>query len=72
MVFVTVQEALFREVFWHEYAKIPRIARKNLIAEGDFYWIFAHNCEGTEQLLVFIDKGIFHGAGFLYRKNEWV
>ena len=48
--FVTVQEPLFREVFWHEYAKIPRVACKNPIAEGDFCWIFARNCEGTEQL----------------------
>ena len=39
-----------REAFWHEYAKIPRASRKNPIAEGDFYWIFARNCEGTEQL----------------------
>ena len=53
MVFVTIQKPLFREVFWHEYAKIPRVARKNPIAEGDFHWIFARNCEGTEQLLVF-------------------
>ena len=47
---VIIQEPLSREVFWHEYAKIPRVARKNPIAEGDFYWIFARNCEGTEQL----------------------
>ncbi len=47
---VTVQEPLFREVFWHEYAKIPRVARKNPIAEGDFWWIFDRNCEDIEQL----------------------
>ena len=47
---VTVHTPLFREVFWHEYAKIPRGARKNPIAEGDFCWIFARNCEDTEQL----------------------
>ena len=47
---VTIQKPLFREVFWHEYAKIPRVARKNSIVEGDFHWIFARNCEGTEQL----------------------
>ena len=47
---VIIQEPLSREVFWHEYAKIPRVARKNPIAEGDFHWIFARNCEGTEQL----------------------
>ena len=47
---VTIQRLLFRKVFWHEYAKIPRVACKNPIAKGDFYWIFARNCEGTEQL----------------------
>ena len=25
---------------------------KNPIAEGNFQWIFAHNCEGTEQLRI--------------------
>ena len=48
---VTIQKPLFREVFWHEYAKIPRVARKNPIAEGDFCWIFARNCEDTEQVI---------------------
>ena len=47
---VTIQQPLFREVFWHEYAKIPRVSGKKPIAEGDFYWIFARNYEGTEQL----------------------
>ncbi len=37
-------------MFWHEYAKTPRVACKNPIAKGDFHWIFARNCEGTEQL----------------------
>ena len=50
LFYVTVHISLFREVFWHEYAKIPRVARKNPIAEGDFCWIFARNCEDTEQL----------------------
>ena len=50
-------EALSREVFWHEYAKIPRVACKNPIAKGDFYWIFARNCEGTEQLRYFKNSG---------------
>ena len=49
---VTIQEPLSREVFWHEYAKIPGVARENPIAEGDFHWIFACNCEGTEQLQI--------------------
>ena len=26
------------------HAKIPRHTSKNPIAEGNFYWIFAHNC----------------------------
>ena len=47
---VTVHIPLSREVFWHEYAKIPRVTRKNPIARGDFHWIFARNCEDTEQL----------------------
>ena len=47
---VTIQELLFREVFWHVYAKIPRVASQHPIANGDFYWILARNCEGTEQL----------------------
>ena len=52
--YATIQKPLFREVFWHEYAKIPRDARKNPIAEGDFCWIFARNCEGTERLRFYI------------------
>ena len=47
---VTVHTPLFREVFWHEYAKIQRHASQNPIAEGDFSWILTRNCEGTEQL----------------------
>ncbi len=31
-------------------ARKPGNASKNHIAEGDFEWIFARNCEGTEQL----------------------
>jgi len=49
---VTIQQPLSREVFWHIYAKIPRHTSKNAITEGDFKCIFAHNCEGTEQLLL--------------------
>ena len=44
-------------MFWHEYAKIPRGARKNPIAEGDFCWIFARNCEDTEQLRLILVRG---------------
>ena len=45
-------QVIFREVFWHEYAKIPRHTSKNAITEGDFKCIFACNCEGTEQLQI--------------------
>ena len=34
----------------HLCMKIPRHTSKNPIAAGDFTWIFARNCEGTEQL----------------------
>ena len=47
---VTIQEPLYREVFWHEYAKIPRHTSQNAITDGDFKCILARNCEGTEQL----------------------
>ena len=46
---VTIQKVVSREVFWHEYAKIPRHTSQNAITEGDFKCIF-RNCEGTEQL----------------------
>ena len=48
---VTIQQPLSRELFWHIYAKIPRHTSKNAITEGD--GIFARNCEGIEQLLMF-------------------
>ena len=48
--FVTIQQVVSREVFWHEYAKIPRHTSQNAITEGDFKCILARNCEGTEQL----------------------
>ena len=32
---VTVHTPLFREVFWHEYAKIPRHTSQNSIATGN-------------------------------------
>ena len=47
---VTVHTPLSREVFWHEYAKIPRHTSQNAITEGDFKCILTRNCEGTEQL----------------------
>ena len=38
----------------HLCMKIPRHTSKNLIATGDFKWIFARNCEGTEQLQILV------------------
>ncbi len=32
---VIVHTPLFREVFWHEYAKIPRHTSQNSIAAGN-------------------------------------
>ena len=37
-------------MFWHEHAKISRHTSQNVITEGDFIYILACNCEGTEQL----------------------
>ena len=47
---MTVQNPLSREVFWHEYAKIPRHACQNSIAKGDFVEFWHRICEGTEQI----------------------
>ena len=47
---MTVQNPLSREVFWHEYAKIPRHARQNSITKGDFIEFWLRICEGTEQI----------------------
>ena len=47
---MTVQNPLSREVFWHEYAKIPRHARQNSITKGDFIEFWIRVCEGTEQI----------------------
>ncbi|MEF2695487.1 MAG: hypothetical protein U0O03_11995, partial [Blautia wexlerae] len=35
IVLVTVHTPLSREVFWHEYAKIPRHTSQNFIAAGN-------------------------------------
>ena len=51
-IIVTIQLPLSREVFCHEYVKIPRHTSQNAITEGDFFCILAHNCEGTEQLQI--------------------
>ena len=42
---VTVHTPLSREVFWHEYAKIPRHTSQNSIAVGnlEFWLVCAHN-----------------------------
>ena len=36
------------------FAKIPRHTRQNAITEGDSECILTRNCEGTEQLRLFI------------------
>ena len=41
----------------HLCMKIPRHASKNPVAAGDFKWIFARNCEGTEQLRINRQQG---------------
>ena len=51
-------QVIFREVFWHEYAKIPRHTRQNAITEGDLECILTRNCEGTEQLRNIYDTWI--------------
>ena len=38
---VTVHTPLSREVFWHEYAKIPRHTSQNSIAAGNLKRILA-------------------------------
>ena len=40
----------------HLCMKIPRHASKNPIVAGDFKWIFARNCEGTEQIRIAFHK----------------
>ena len=45
---VTVHTSLSREVFWHEYAKIPRHTSQNSIAAGNLeFWL--RYCERSEQ-----------------------
>ncbi len=45
---VTVHTPLSREVFWHEYAKIPRHTSQNSIAAGNLeFWL--RYCERSEQ-----------------------
>lgn len=45
-------QVIFREVFWHEYDKIPRHTGQNAITEGDLECILTRNCEDTEQLRI--------------------
>ena len=40
---VTVHTPLSREVFWHEYAKIPRHTSQNSIAAGNLVHRFRNN-----------------------------
>lgn len=45
---------------------------KNPITEGDFKWIFACNCEGTEQLRSFLIISLNKGderVSFVWKKN---
>ena len=45
---VTVHTPLFREVFWHEYAKILRHTSQNSIAAGNLeFWL--RYCKRSEQ-----------------------
>ena len=47
-ILVTVHIPLSREVFWHEYAKIPRHTSQNSIAAGNLeFW--QSYCERSEQ-----------------------
>ena len=58
--------------------KIPRHTSKNPLAEGDFKWIFARNCKGTEQLRRIykkvlqdsFSKNIKKFAGFFYEEYK--
>ena len=49
---------------------------KNLIAEGNFKWIFACNCEGTEQLRYAIEKGfggrMMNNSYIISKMNEFM
>ena len=45
---VTVHTPLSREVFWHEYAKIPRHTSQNSIAAGNLEFGLRY-CERSEQ-----------------------
>ncbi len=42
---VTVHTPLFREVFWHEYAKVPRHTSQNSIAAGNLNNFWLRYCE---------------------------
>ena len=37
-----------------------RLEGKNPIGEADLKWIFARNCEGTEQLRLFMNRILHH------------
>ncbi len=63
-IFVTIQEPLFREGFVR--SKILSFAGKNTNDRVDLEWIFARNCEGTEQLPIF---NIYTLRKILYKPN---
>ncbi len=50
LFYVTVHISLFREVFWHEYAKIPRHTSQNSIAAGN-----SGNTQGVASLVEGMD-----------------
>ena len=68
---VTIQQVVSREVFWHEYAKIPRHTSQNAITEGDFKCILTRNCEGTEQLRK-IKVKLFRSAFLMFHQYYFI
>ena len=48
-IVVTVHTPLSREVFWHEYAKIPRHTSQNSIAAAIWNEFWLRYCERSEQ-----------------------
>ena len=53
-IFVTVHTPLSREVFWHEYAKIPRHTSQNSIAADNLEVNFGYVTEnGVNSNIIF-------------------
>ena len=51
------------------FAKIPRHTRQNAITEGDLECILTRNCEGTEQLRIFV-KMFVKKRGYFRRNSQ--